>query len=902
MTSFRSFYEAVYKRPPFRWQERLAEQVLAEGWPEEGCIGPPTASGKTTVVDIAVFALASQSERPLLDRTTPLRTFFVVDRRLVVDDVTRHAKNVRRMLIESEDPAIREIRKELCRFGAPTPLEVCTLRGGMYRSDVWADRPNQPLVCVSTVDQVGSRLLFRGYGCGDRRRSIDAGLTGCDSLIILDEAHLSQPFVETVRGVQRYQRQAGALLPCVRLISMSATSLSKGFELTPADFDDENLHPRLVAEKSARLLEAMDLEGSAEVEALRLMKDRSGVVGIVVNTVNAARRIYERLKTEGDSILLTGRVRPFDRDRIIKDFLPRIEAGRERKPEEKLFVVATQTIEVGADLDFDGLVTEAAPLDALRQRFGRLDRLGKLRQTSAVVLKRKRGKDPVYGENTEHAWVWLNSRATAGVIDFGAAKMRALYNTESDEEKLKLTVKSDQAPVMFPAHVETWVQTCPTPGADPDVAPFLHGRDSGNADVSVVWRADLEDESDWRSMLDIAPPTVTEALPLPIWTAKNWLTKGDPGPTADLEGVGEKNGDQTSELRQFLIWRGPDEKPEATLDAVRPGDTIIVRSTDGGCDEFGWNPDSTAPVPDIGDLTWNERVRQAGGRRRVRMHPSVYPERKEELAELFKKVKQGEEEAEERLFELALGVEPELLSRPIGYGTKGAVCYQTSWLKPREEAELPADETDDDTASLRGKRNLKEHTKGVLDKVRRFTEGCRLQDEVSDALRRAAELHDIGKADPRFQLLLGGIPGELLAKGDPAATRAELERLRADSGYPRGARHELWSVALAQSGNGIVPEGVRDLVLHLIGTHHGYGRPFAPIWSESGNRVKVDWDGAVLQAESDDVRTIGTLGSGCVDRFWRLNERYGCWGLAYLEAILRRADCVQSRLEEEGKA
>ena len=95
-----------------------------------------------------------------------------------------------------------------------------------------------------------------------------------------------------------------------------------------------------------------------------------------------ARQVFEKLRKtvesepECDAILLTGRIRPYDRDRLLEQWLLRIKAGRETEPDRPLFVVATQTVEVGANLDFDALVTEAAPLDALRQRFGRLDRLG----------------------------------------------------------------------------------------------------------------------------------------------------------------------------------------------------------------------------------------------------------------------------------------------------------------------------------------------------------------------------------------------------------------------------------------------------------------------------------------------------------------------------------------------
>ena len=72
---FRGYFSGLHGRSPFPWQERLAEQVVTEGWP--AVIDLPTASGKTACIDIAVFALAcGRGHR---------RIFFVVDRKVIVD-------------------------------------------------------------------------------------------------------------------------------------------------------------------------------------------------------------------------------------------------------------------------------------------------------------------------------------------------------------------------------------------------------------------------------------------------------------------------------------------------------------------------------------------------------------------------------------------------------------------------------------------------------------------------------------------------------------------------------------------------------------------------------------------------------------------------------------------------
>jgi CRISPR-associated endonuclease/helicase Cas3 len=200
LRDFPEFFSAIYDKPPFPWQVRLANRVATERkWPRN--IALQTATGKTALIDIAVFLLAMQAG--LVDRCAAIRTFFVVDRRLVVDQATEHAEKLVCKLEQASDGILREVADRLRRFGGRTPLALARLRGGVVYDRAWCDDPRQPMIVSSTDDQIGSRLLFRGYGCSNSRRPIDAGLVSNDSLLIVDEAHLAAPLLNRSKQLTR---------------------------------------------------------------------------------------------------------------------------------------------------------------------------------------------------------------------------------------------------------------------------------------------------------------------------------------------------------------------------------------------------------------------------------------------------------------------------------------------------------------------------------------------------------------------------------------------------------------------------------------------------------------------------------------------------------------------------
>ncbi len=134
--------------------------------------------------------------------------------------------------------------------------------------------------------------------------------------------------------------------------------------------------------------------------------------------------------------------------------------------------------------------------------------------------------------------------------------------------------------------------------------------------------------------------------------------------------------------------------------------------------------------------------------------------------------------------------------------------------------------------------------------------------------------------------------------GNPNDRVAIRRARRRGPDIPMGARHEALSVALARSDASVLAcASDRELVLHLIGTHHGRARPFWPVVVDREvQAVTLPFDGLTLSASPQ--HRLEHLESCWIEQFWAVTQRYGPWGMALLEAILMLADHTCSRREQ----
>jgi CRISPR-associated endonuclease/helicase Cas3 len=199
---------------------------------------------------------------------------------------------------------------------------------------------------------------------------------------------------------------------------------------------------------------------------------------------------------------------------------------------------------------------------------------------------------------------------------------------------------------------------------------------------------------------------------------------------------------------------------------------------------------------------------------------------------------------------------------------------------------------------------LIDHTQDVLDQVKNTLDLMPLS-RWREALIAAVIVHDWGKADLRFQALLRGATpyavigsSSILAKsGSISQSAAARHAAREKARLPAGFRHELLSVQMAERPEAItvisIDPDLLALVLYLVATHHGYTRPFAPLVEDHDSfDVHLQANGSNISISSAERRDhpAHALDSGFAERFWRMNRRYGWWGIALLESVLRLAD------------
>lgn len=991
---FPAFFEALWGYGPFPWQTMLADRIAGGRWPQ--ALDLPTAAGKTACIDAAVYALAFQADKLVAERTAPRRIWFVVDRRIVVDEAFERASAIANKLIEATGGPLKQIADRLLMLSGTTrPLAVARLRGGILHDDNWGRLPSQPAVITSTVDQLGSRLLFRGYGRSNLTASIFAGLAAHDSLILLDEAHCSVPFMQTLRAVENFRGEAWAEAPISTPFAFAMLSAT----LPPADDDrkvdrfpgvdrDRALdHPvlrkRMSARKPATLVSVRvkeergencdPLVTNAADQAWSYVADcGKSRVAVIVNRVDTAKNIFDNLNKRAiskpqnveaetlaensisdkkfDVVLMTGRIRPYERDRSVERWKPFLKASSPKQPDKPIILVSTQCIEVGADFSFDALVTEAASLDALRQRFGRLNRMGAPGDAPATILIRDRDarggqSDPIYGTAIAKCWRLLNKyppsptdREATKCANFGIDLLDELLSDIDPAELRECFVRPPNAPVLLPAYLDLLCQTAPTPAIEPDISLFLHGKEKSSPEARVVWRADLTSDrrQNWKEAVALCPPTSGEMLSVPLYRLRAGLANreaesqeiGDVESAGYGDGAADGSGD-IGQSRHFLIWQGRDQSEVSNEpQKIKPND-IVIMPAEYGMGTLGQSHPIEAMGGDRLDL-WELSWMAAGKPPALRLSHRVFGpwldnplikdlidlaenpalERDRIKAAIYalprrRRITDDTPSLPNWLLKLVYRVRHVRARGFEDHPDGGVVLFsKASASNKNSEHDLFAD--NDDLASSwtpddRSDVTLADHSVWVKRAVEKIASRC-LPQEFFDPLCRAAYWHDVGKLDERFQLVLrqgdeiaSGV-GEPLAKSAFMPTSPERrEAIREAAGLPKGFRHELLSFQLVERHAGLsANEHATDLVLHLIASHHGHARPFAPVVPDQDlPAVSGRHDGIVIALDAVDRKRFvepHSIGSDISDRFWRLSRRYGWWGLAYLEAVLRLAD------------
>ena len=897
---------------PFSWQEEVLDHICEHGvWPER--INAPTGSGKSSVVDIHLFAnaLAAVGAAPRV----PRRLCVTVGRRALVDSQADRANKIldrmgKALANESDESDIlRRVAEALQSFQTGNdgqgsgPFEVGHIRGELSNRTLPVTDISACAIIAATPDMYGSRALFRGYGSTKAARPRETALLAMDTVMVLDEAHMNRQLLHTTQRIAELQKREATLgVPTLQVVETTATPSTEDSESTTLGVDiealdspnDKELRRRVYSHKELVLHPIDKWDGKpgnraivdAAVGAIKEFLAHREVgedsaeahtIGCIVNHVRTAISIKEELAknlAEEEVQLLVGRMRPYDLQNLQKKHRKLFTTEGD---ESVKVVVATQTLEVGIDVDFADLVTELAPASSLAQRFGRVNRLGRRTDSKVVVIGPANGdsvkKDaPPYKEvDLSNAYAWLESLNDTENPSVNPAAMVKNPPVQSSPERLLY-----QRPE-WPDLLE-FSRTDENPYDEPDLDLWLHDSlDAETAMGGVIVRDNLP--SNTSAAMEILKTSYFAPSDLETFPANLKI----------LKEILEYQDEHGVKPRKFLyrqgeisLWQDAEQGDENNQ-ALAPGDVLIL---------------------DTGSIPFTNQ--------NIAVTQRELPSKKEKLkavpfpddAKLYVYEKCADREEHFRKY---LGLSPEeaaeLLDNQASDGQKVIASELSTEAEDGQEviawyAEVTGKESVEGSdiaqeLALTGPVLLEDHQNDVAERTRKLAENLGLAAEFSEALELAAKYHDEGKRDLRFQQMLGAdAEAGALAKSGRRSV-AEAYRARSRSALPKGWRHEQLSALMVAAS----PEKVRehrDLVLRIIGCSHGHGRfSFA---HDADFLLKEGYQPEGMDYEALKEQATRLFDVGYWDNLMEQTSRtYGPYATAYLEAVERAADAQISR-------
>lgn len=697
--------------------------------------------------------------------------------------------------------------------------------------------------------------------------TIPPDLTVDDGMISFD------PSAETTEALKRW---SGVYRPLEIISGTEEHSVSSDKEIVDALVDAVETHA-VVPENHRR---------------------RSRVL-VIANTVAQAEKVHARLEKsmekENFSVkLVTGRFRADD------------APTAEDLGETNRITVSTQVVEAGVDFTCDLLVSELAPWPMLTQRLGRLNRDGSSRENAmavVVVPSKTTASGTEYGSD--------GSRKIYGEtpMDAVGAGLVSAYDSAQEGSTVyikKLSVSPDKHAALVstmlaaireqtgqdvnesvfwprsatPATVTTEIGSAYLETAAPvlDANTWREGIDP-DLDmldpVTVAWRGrpTAVAPDDFATVMLGRMPLSRETVQIPLVMARDlvlvtgYTDRTDGSAEAPDETPAQRNQRRYQKvLRNAVVFNHGEWQRVTSFRQIAPGCTLVIDAADGGYDrEHGVV--TTYGKGKLRDREDHVEVAKAKGPevRDVSLRSALSMGRWAPVTEASLAGAGVSDGAATDIMDALYPLDADGFLDVTVSTRKRAKTAKRLLVDTLKSLEEFPDASDIDiqfvsgvpavfvprSGGVTGTVTLTDHLRQVGDTAADSAAAVGLA--LTEELRDAGLLHDIGKAVPLYQLHFNAVPGEPpIAK--PHGTPVRIP------GIPARWRHEIASLNAMDRDASL-------LTRWLVVSHHGRGR--GPWFGEAG-----------------------TTALGQMRR--ELEQTYGPWGVAYLEGVLRSADIAAS--------